>query len=192
MITTISKRLLLLTAFIVAAFQHLAAQDSKCPPIVIPLFTYQYQQPLKSGFGAEVNFWFPPGDCCDLCYLWGPTAAVKLQYFPEVKTVDMSASFGYRVLFVKAEITGGYAIADKSYGKNFFHLDPGVALDLAAANISVGYSFRSAKLDKKVGGMFVRIAVSPLIFLNKSKPRTLFSAYSKATKAEIKAIKAKL
>jgi hypothetical protein len=177
-------------------FQKLTAQNSKCPPVVIPSVSYQYQGQLKSAFGAEVNFQFVRKKCdCSstlgaLCYLWGPTAIIKSQYYPDIKAFDIAGSFGYRFILLKPEITGGYTFVKENYGQNFFHIDPAIGVDLFAGNISFGYSFRTIKIENKVGSFYFRIAVSPFVLLSKnSKARNTLSKYSKTSKEQIRSFR---
>lgn len=176
--------------------EYLSAQDTKCPPLIIPSVTYQYQNHLQSGVGAELNFWFVPSSCdCSgpfgaLCYFVGPTAAFKPQYYPSAKTFDLAGSFGYRIFLFKGDVTVGYSFMDEKYGKSFVHIDPALGLDLALANLSVGYSFRGEEIDGKSGSLFVRLAVSPLIFARESRSRKSLSTFFKTSKADRKAFRA--
>lgn len=175
-------------------FQGLFAQNSKCPPLVIPSVSYQYQGQLKSAFGAEVSFLFVPKKCdCNgsfggLCYLMGSTAAFKSQYYPAAKAFDVAGSYGYRFILFKPEVTAGYTFLKESYGPDFFHIDPALGIDLVAGNLSFGYSFRTEKIGDKARSFFVRVAVSPFAF-GKSKTGRVLSTYSKASKSQIRSMR---
>jgi hypothetical protein len=196
LLNNLSKRLLFVGLLSVLGAQESLAQTTKCDPFLIPLVTYQYQKDLRSGIGAELNVWFPPKGCdCNgpfggLCYLWGPTAAVRTSYFPDARAFDLSANFGYRMVFIKPEVSAGYTFVGKNYGESFFHIDPAIGLDIAGANLAVGYSFRTIKINDRIGGLFVRVGVSPLLFFPSSGPRKVLSDHSKATKAQRKQLRA--
>jgi hypothetical protein len=189
-------KILAFCAFFFTIIQNLPAQNAKCPPLIIPSVSYQYQDRLHSAVGAELNFWFVSKKCdCSatlgaLCYLWGPTSTFKIQSYPAVKGFDVAGSFGYRFIFLKPEITAGYTAINESYGKDFFHLDPAFGIDAAIANISFGYSFRTVKIDNKIGSFFFRVAFTPSVFFRGSGSRRVVSSYSNATRSQIRSVKA--
>lgn len=195
--TMITRKISFVTTlvFVVLLAVRSSAQDAKCPPLVVPSVSYQYQGQLKSAVGAEVNFFFVPKKCdCSgsfggLCYLAGSAAAFKSQYYPTAKAFDVAGSYGYRFILFKPEVTAGYTFLKESYGPDFFHIDPALGIDLVAGNLSFGYSFRTEKIGDKAGSFFVRLAVSPFAF-GKSRSGRVLTTYSKATKAEIRNLRA--
>jgi hypothetical protein len=110
------------------------------------------------------------------------------------RTMDVSAAVGYRsflIPFFKPQLTAGYSFVNKNYGESFFHIDPSLGFDLGIGNISAGYSFRTVKIDNKIGGFTFSLGISPLVFFGNSKTKTTLSSVSKASRSQVKSLRKK-
>lgn len=164
-----------------------------CPPFVIPMIGYTTQSYFGSGVIGQANFIFSQKDCnCDaslggLCYLKGALGGIKAQYFHSKKAFDLSGSIGYHdwnvLPFAKFQMGGGFTSVDKSLtGKNFFHVDPAIGLDILIFDLTFGYTFYTEAVNNNNGSLFLQFSLTPLIFSKKGKPNKVFSTFSNSNK----------
>jgi hypothetical protein len=167
--------------------------QTPCRPLRGILVGYTAQGHFKSGISAELSLIFPNKNCTNcsgigsLCYLVGSTAGLKVKYFPGSKMFDLSPYYGYKnwniLPLFKVQLDAGYSFAENSVDKNFVHFDPSVSFDLLVFYVSVGYSFRTIRIDNKIGGAFFSVAIAPAAFIKHSKPRLVLTHYRALSKS---------
>lgn len=133
---------------------------------IFPSAGYNFDIALRNGVALdlEVISAGPGCDCNDgwgfLCYFWGPVYRLGAVYYPETKMGDIVGHFGYRLFGLYAELGGGYAFslskgAESNISDQFFHLDPAIGINILAAHVTAGYSFRTERIDNNIGSFKV-------------------------------------
>lgn len=133
---------------------------------------YKYDADLKHGvfLGVKKVYAQKKCDCSSmlggLCFLVGPTYRLNAGYYPDAKIIDAEANFGYRFLFLYAEVGAGYSISTQDGMPNFLHIGPTFGVDFLAFQASAGYSFRTEKIYGNSGAFTVSVVISPFSFKN--------------------------
>jgi len=155
--------------------------DKSCVSFLIPGVGYSYNNVLKHGITANFRFLNAVGNCeCGamfggLCYLIGSSYGLQGGWYPATQSVDISANISFRYLYMFAEINGGYSMSKKfGFPRSFIHVGPSIGFDLGVAKLTLGYSFRTARINSHFGSFVGELTFYPFSFNENERYKTYF------------------